>query len=251
MSRLSKMLALGAAAAIFFTSDSSQYFVKTHPVETAKSSAVSLESITFEEAKTNESKRQQFIDQIINKYGKPHYLVRVIYDPDEDGICEHEAVQIYTKVNSTPGFMVTGAVEGKFYDIGRRKLSIQTRITRMAFEKASEEYFVVGLLSHERTIAKCLYGGFSKVSTDVLYFQQNGRPKILTDVLTLLLEIEAYSADIDFCKQNNLSQAETNFAITYFKQYYTELEKQARAVPEHLKPQLEMIRTAYERKDIP
>ena len=252
MNRLGKILAAGiAGAAVFFIADSPKYSGRNEPVSTTKISNTSLEEITFEEARKDENKRQQYIDHVINKYGKPHYVLQVVYDPNETGHSEHEVARIYKKLNPIGGFMATGPIKGQFGDIGRRNLKMRTKITRMAFEQASEEYFMVGLLSHERNIAKCLYEGFSKVSIDIVYVQENGEQKVLSDVLTVLLEIESYSADIDFCRQNNVSAGQTNFVATCFKTYYTELKKYAEAVPEHLKVQLETAVKAYERKDLP
>lgn len=251
MNRLGKLLAAGiVGVAVFFIADSPKYSGRNEPVNTTKISTASLEEITFEEARKDESKRQQYIDQIVNKYGKPHYVSQVVYDPNETGHSEQETAKIYKKLNPIGGFMATGPIKGQFRDIGRRNLKMRTKITRMAFEQESEEYFMVGILSHERNIAKCLYEGFSKVPIDIIYIQENGEKKILSDVLTLLLEIESYSADIDFCRQNNVSAGQTNFIATCFKTYYTELKKYVEAVPEHLKTQLETAVKAYERKDI-
>ena len=176
-------------------------------------------NITFEQAQKNPSLRDNYLEQIIEKHGKPKSVADISYATlkqlqEETGVILQETDHMFTHIN------------GSLSQIGTRTLRPYVYVLPHSFETKDIQHevdFVNTLVDHEFFHANTCYSGFGVISMDDLQVERGEQEGLCnTDLFRCAYELLAYENQEKEARRKPVSKANgtrilNNYCFNYFK----------------------------------
>lgn len=176
-------------------------------------------TITFEQAQKSPSLRDNYLEQIIEKHGKPEYVADISYVTlkqlqEETGITLQDTDHMFTHI------------KGSLSQVGIKTLRPKVFVLPHSFETKDiqqEVDFVNTLIDHEFFHAKTCYSGFGVISIDDLKVERGEHEGLCNiDLFRCVYELLAYGNQEKEARKKQVSEANgtrilNNYFFNYFK----------------------------------
>lgn len=172
------------------------------------------ERVSFEEAKKDTSKRDEFVENLSEKLKITHYVKDFEYTTDT---LAEGADNIY---DGRKPAMSTSNIGGSYRDFGGKRIYSKTTIYPPAFDESKDGKEFLTKLMHEMNMAKIIYKGFDKIPMGDFYFTKNGKERFNSTLFHVAAELESYGKDVSHAIKHKLGNKKLNNEVFWYMFYY-------------------------------